>query len=100
MLLVPTKLCLSALLRLMSSLLSKRFGWLVVTALLSGVIVLPFEYGRALGLSAFVSNSIVMLQFCEFSTIFLNIMLKYGGCDFLNFSYKFLPTYERKMPQH
>ena len=57
MLLVPTKLCLSALLRL-SSLLSKRFGWLVVTALLSGVIVLLFECGRALGLSAFVSNSI------------------------------------------
>ena len=57
MLLVPTKLCLSALLRL-SSLLSKRFGWLVVTALLSGVIVLLFECGRALGLSALVSNSI------------------------------------------
>ena len=48
---------MSALLRL-SSLLSKRFGWLVVTALLSGVIVLLFECGRALGLSVLVSNSI------------------------------------------
>ena len=38
--------------------LSKRFGWLVVTALLSGVVVLLFECGRALGLSALVSNSI------------------------------------------
>ena len=48
---------MSALLSL-SSWLSKRFGCLVVAALLSSVIVLLFECGRALGLAALVSNSI------------------------------------------